>query len=652
MRVKYISPYTTTATTSITRRPRRISPYYCRQFTEPSFTNSRHWDIQTTSVYFVASSSSATLWVVAAAAAGGGRRQLLHPLTLKPHPSNLPENINVFDDKAYYTHHVVSFHRTNFRTDVVVIPPPRYTVKNDAMLVLYGGGQLIGRLPVVEVNKPLKWVKFYGQKFDDIIIYDPKTYVVDREGKLFLINNDVKSRRLNFGEMVVARPVTPGPGRVGWRKRLVGCRGEMYMVVREAEKVFRVYKLSNECMSKYWKEVKGFDGGVSLCMSKDCYFFKNLSVEKDYENCIVFLEAGFPIYGDDGWEYKCEDEIWVFRLSDGSFGRVGGSVDFPEIDWSPPSWIFDGREPDEDDGDVKLISEDKEEQDRLEFYSDSQDQEQEKRSDSDIQGQEDGRLQRDSNSQETEDVEMLSNGDIEDDASLQEDVPPSLFASFSALEEEVTRTLLRMNGGNEAIEEGNGNEAIEEEPSRENITVSTPRACTSSSTKSCKCDLATAKFEGFDIRSALIPTLQKIWRKHGNITENSTMCSGDIIARALESLATMVQILENNSVESLSDSQADYLSTTLSDLKTMCFKVHWLVSFVEKAVKLHKSKAFLESLNKLSELSSQVKEQRAIFLDKVAKLTEKENKLKKQMAKMSMMIPYQVKFDEPFGSGL
>ncbi|KAK9666279.1 hypothetical protein RND81_14G173700 [Saponaria officinalis] len=124
------------------------------------------------------------------------------------------------------------------------------------------------------------------------------------------------------------------------------------MVVRIEEKVFRVYKLTNEYMLKNWAEVKGFDDGKSLCMSRDCYFFKNLSVGKEYENCIVFTEAGFPKYGDDGsWEYKCEDEIWVFRLSDGSFGRVGGSVDFPEIDWSPP-WIFDVREPDEDDGDV------------------------------------------------------------------------------------------------------------------------------------------------------------------------------------------------------------------------------------------------------------------------------------------------------------
>ncbi|KAK9666278.1 hypothetical protein RND81_14G173600 [Saponaria officinalis] len=132
------------------------------------------------------------------------------------------------------------------------------------------------------------------------------------------------------------------------------------------------------------------------------------------------------------------------------------------------------------------------------------------------------------------------------------------------------------------------------------------------------------------------------------------MRSGGIIANVLESLATMVQLLENNSVQSLSDSQADYLSSTLSNLQIMCFKVHWLVSFVEKAVKLHKSKPLVDSLNKLTDLSSQVKECRAILVDKVAQLTEKENKLKKEMAKVSKLIPFsgQIEFDEPLGSGL
>ncbi|KAL9232055.1 hypothetical protein vseg_007202 [Gypsophila vaccaria] len=272
-------------------------------------------------------------------------------------------------------------------------------------------------------------------------------------------------------------------------------------------------------------------------------------------------------------------------------------------------------------------------------------EEQEKRSHSDIRDLEDAEMKRCMNSQEKEDEEM-SNANIEGDTSLQEDVPPSLFASVSAVEEEVTRTLLCMNGGNEPTEK---------ESSRKNAALSAPRACTSASTtKGYEGDCATTNFEGFDIRSGLVPTLIKIWGKHGNIIENSTIHSCDLIARALELLATMVQILESNSVESLSDCQADYLSSTLSDLKIMSFNVDWLSSFVEKAVKLRKRKALVDSLNKLGQLSSQVEESRAMLLDKLAKLTEEENKLKKEMAKVSKAIPFsdQVKFDEPLGLGL
>ncbi|KAK9666280.1 hypothetical protein RND81_14G173800 [Saponaria officinalis] len=579
------------------------------RFVHPDFTDRRYWNIHTTTVYSATSATSAsTPWLYAAAADDG--EQFLHPLTLNHHPINLHLS-------EFKTSRLTSFyHTTNFSFDKLVIPPPRsVTIGGGAILVLYGGGELIGRLPLVSKEKGVKWVVLSREKFDDIIVSRECTYVVDRVGRLYEIINIVTSRVLMLDAAMITRPIVPGSGQIGWRKRFVVDDGELYVVVRVEEKVFRVYKLIKG-WPDFWGGVKDFDGGV-LFVSKDCCFFMDEFGGREYENCIVFSESGFPKYGNDGWEFNGEDEIGVFRLGDGSYGRVGESVDFPEIDWSPPSWIFDVRELDEDDGGVqsdlkKSNREDAEDREGMELDSDCQDQ---------------------------EDEAIHSNTNIDN-------VTLSVFASVSALEEEVTRTLLRMNGVNEAIAK---------ESARKNVTLSAARACTSSSTtKGYKDDTATAKFEGFDIRSDLVPILQKIWRKHGNVIEHSTMRSGHIIANALESLATMVQLLENNSVQSLNDSQADYLSSTLSDLKIMGFKVHWLVTFVEKAVKLHKSKALVDSLNKLKDLSSQVKERRVNLLDEVAKLTDVGNKLKKEMAKVSKLIPFsgQVKFDEPFGSGL
>ncbi|XP_074285281.1 uncharacterized protein LOC141610883 isoform X2 [Silene latifolia] len=303
---------------------------------------------------------------------------------------------------------------------------------------------------------------------------------------------------------------------------------------------------------------------------------------------------------------------------------------------------------DENDGEVQSDSKgsnskDEEEQEEMESDLGSQDQAREvveivesdsdsqgevqevveiMESDSDIQVQDDGEMQCDSNSEEKEEKKMHSKANIEGDASLQEDIVTPL---LSAVEEEVTKTLLSMNSRNDVVEE---------EVSGKNSIHLIPKACTSSTTQIHTSCSATTKFEGLDVRSDLVPTLQKIWRKHGNITKDSIVRSNDIIARALESLATVVQILEDNLAESLSDSQADYLSTTLSDLKCIRFKVCWLVSFVEKALKIHKSKDLMESLNNLSQLSSQIKERKSVILDEVAKLNEEENKLKEEMAKV------------------
>ncbi|KAK9666257.1 hypothetical protein RND81_14G171900 [Saponaria officinalis] len=661
-------------------KPKPISPYILRrQFSQPTFTDRRRLAVQTTTIHHISCRGHYdSLWIIAAVK-GADNSQLLHPLTLKHHHYNLPDNFNLFN-LNFYNDDLASFLSTNFSFDKLVIPLRRSKIMSDnTMLVLYGGGKLIGRPFLIDEEKWTPWVTLSDDKFDDIVVVtkrkNRKTYALGREGKLFLIKNNITSRFLGLSRDVVFDPVDLGPGPVRWRKRLLfGERwmmweGYVYMVVRIEEKLFRVYILFREGRSAHWSEVKTNFHREALFVSKDCCYFMRY-VRKEYRNCIVFSEAGFPRYGDDGgWEYKCEDEIWAFRLTDGCYGKVGESDDFPEINWSPPSWVFDVEscskshsrsqsegEADEDDEGVQSDSKDsnskdEEEREGMESDSNSVDREQEERSDSDEQeersdsdddDQDDGNMQCDS-----DDEDMQSNADNEGDTSLQEDVPASLFASVSALEEEVTKSLLRMNGGYEAT--------IEKESSRKNITMSAPRACTSSSTtKVNQSDTATTKFEGFDIRSDLVPILQKIWRKHGNIIERSTMRSGHIIARALESLATMVQILEDNPVQSISDCQADYLSTTLSDLKTMCFRVHWLGSFVEKVVKLHKSKSLVDSLNKLTDLSSQVKERRAILLDEVTKLTEEENKLKKEMAKVSKLIPLsgQVKLDEPLGSGL
>uniref|UniRef100_A0A803MFT6 KIB1-4 beta-propeller domain-containing protein n=1 Tax=Chenopodium quinoa TaxID=63459 RepID=A0A803MFT6_CHEQI len=103
-----------------------------------------------------------------------------------------------------------------------------------------------------------------------------------------------------------------------------------------------------------------------------------------------------------------------------------------------------------------------------------------------------------------------------------------------------------------------------------------------------------AKFFGVDVSSHLIPILQKIWDKCGNIIEGHVVNSGSLLTWALESLAKMIIFLENNEGRSLDDSQADYLNSVLLDLRLMHFKLDWLMPSVEKVLAPHKNKVCMD----------------------------------------------------------
>lgn len=195
---------------------------------------------------------------------------------------------------------------------------------------------------------------------------------------------------------------------------------------------------------------------------------------------------------------------------------------------------------------------------------------------------------------------------------------------------------------------GTGHDA-EEDPVRGEITHSVTRAYITSSSKSYTS--STVKFEALNISSELVPTLQKIWLKHGNIMEDIVIRNGDIVARTLESLATAVQILEGNTCRSLNDCQAGYLRSMLSDLQLGLFKVDWLVAFIENALAHHKSKPTLETL---AQCKARAAEMRTKLLDDLAKVDELEKELEVEMTMVTHNITFsgELEFDNPLGGGL
>ncbi|XP_074285260.1 uncharacterized protein LOC141610869 [Silene latifolia] len=641
-----------------------------------------------------------------------------HPLTSKLHSFNLPKILEFSKFNASPLATVYSFREPYPVDNLFLLEPPHprhffssTTVPDSTLLALYSGGKLLG---CPRYARSLQWINLSprGEKFDDIVVFENKVYAVDRQGVLKLINRYKTVKKINIGKTVVFEPVTPGSGRFGWRKRFAVDGGVLYLVVRLEEERFRVYMLKSKGKEFFWEEVRRFGGDKVLFMARDYYFFRRASRKfpgREYRNCIVFSEAAFPQYGKDGWEFtesdnvrRWEDDIAVFCLDNERFAREGEeegeNSGFPKIDWSPPDWILNfssfsadafkkhsdseysssqsEREPNEDEGmdsdsgeknDEEVQSglknpkiKDKEEQEEMESDFGCLEQDQDGVvSETDNQDKADGNMQCDLDSREKEDDRMHVSAATKGGASSQEDVchvSPSFRPEFetivtqtpslSATEKEITRTLLTLIDGNNAT--------TEEETLKKNNTELVHRACTSSTTVSHRSNTATAKFEGMDIRLDSVSTLEKIWQKHGNIVENCAVRNSEIIARALESLATIVRILDDSSALSLSDIQAEYIVSTLSDLRYIHFKVDWLIPFVEKAKKIHQSKASLESLNSLRQLNSEAEERRAILLEELTKLDAEEKKRKEEMAKISKTIPFcgQVKLDEPLGSGL
>ncbi|XP_074285277.1 uncharacterized protein LOC141610880 [Silene latifolia] len=567
---------------------------------------------------------------------------LRHPLTSDPYLCNLPR---YFDFSKLHPSAIAVSYQFPAADKLVVVPDPllnsRYNVdvRQCTLLALCGGGELWG-CPAVDVTASSPWVRLSpSDKLDDIAVFRGRIYAVNRRGIVKLINNHKATRMINIGITVIFQPVTPTSGRFGSRKRLVVDDNFLYLVVRMEEKVLRVFVLQKRERELYWKEVWGFKGEKVLFMARDYYFFQRASRKfpgREYRNCIVFHEAAFPQYGNDCWDFsqfterrdqfgvsrRYDDDIAVFRLNDKCFAREGENSGFPKINWSPPAWIFKASA-------VPVPA------DEFQCYSAAS------VSSCQLERELDEAKGLDSINRDENDGEVQS--DLKVSNSKDKDKQEEMESEFG-------------NQDQRGVESDSDRQNQTAETSGKNITSATPKALTSSITEIYKTDSPPTKFEGLDIRSDLIPTLQKIWRKHGNIIKYSIVRNSDIIAKALESLATMVRILEDNSPQSLSDSQADYLSSTLPDLRCIGFRVDWLACFIEKALKVHtsKGKGLLESLNNLRQSRSKVKDRKIILRDELTKLNDEENKLKEEMAKVSKMIPFygQAKFDEPIGVGL
>lgn len=101
---------------------------------------------------------------------------------------------------------------------------------------------------------------------------------------------------------------------------------------------------------------------------------------------------------------------------------------------------------------------------------------------------------------------------------------------------------------------------------------------------------STVHFEGVDIRSEFLPTLETIWAKHGTLFGKNSVRSKAMRAYALESLAKLNITLQRAKVKDLTDSTVDEIQLILDDLNRVGLKVDWLAPMVEEAKTQHNEK--------------------------------------------------------------
>ncbi|KNA07215.1 hypothetical protein SOVF_173890 [Spinacia oleracea] len=154
-------------------------------------------------------------------------------------------------------------------------------------------------------------------------------------------------------------------------------------------------------------------------------------------------------------------------------------------------------------------------------------------------------------------------------------------------------------------------------------------------------------FKGLNVRSDLAPILREIWVKHGNILDGCTMRNGDIVARALESLAAIVLSLENSTGSSFTKEEVNYLRSTLADLQHMKLNVEWLVPSVEKATDSYKARELvstLEVIGKVKVRASETKEVLLAELAKVEKLAQEAENVELHLSSWLACLPNQLEY--------
>ncbi|XP_048501669.1 uncharacterized protein LOC125497972 [Beta vulgaris subsp. vulgaris] len=637
-----------------------------------------------------------------------GKIRLCHPFTAK-RVNNFPLSLDLNLFRVSELVHGYNFKYSDDCVHKVLLCSS--TSSSVEIMVLYSQGflgKLTVKTPKTEANseehddeKEYCWEKLKRRQrgvswcfyLDDVVHFKDMFCAVDRKGRLCVLNVET----MEATSVLVSKPICWGYISNQRRKRLVVdlVLGELYLVVRDCDWVkvrFMVYKFNEHC--KRWDVIEHLGSERFIFVGVDhCFFARVKDFPECKGNCIVFAancftrRKGFDnrdgrlfaLFGD------ADVEVGVYRLGIGDNFRLLSSV-YPEVSksiWPPPTWFsFKGECNDNEETElgssskqapnegnsssIRLLSSDHEDQGVLTDSSSESLSAEDKDEEMLVESSSQQSLKVSDNSG-TDDCE--EHDEEEAQTSSPNDQPCDFELNFydmveAAASEPVAPPAVKINSSPllaieyKEHEVGTSKVNSQKDAGSSGLHSSGEKVCNASSTPvtpstmpACKTCSSTLNFEGVEIKSELLPTLQTIWAKHGSLISEDTICSTDMRACALESVAKLMITLQNTTGKTLTDSRAADIKSILSDLQRVGLKVDWLVPTVEKALELQKCKPMIESIMLLDKKKAQVDKEEKEFLARIANVRQE---LEDSMACLSARIPFPelIDLDEFLGDGL
>ncbi|XP_021753885.1 F-box protein SKIP23-like [Chenopodium quinoa] len=538
-------------------------------------------------------SISSKSWIVSVEELNRRRFRVRFPLSknpIKDLPSDFPKKLCTFDFKVSHIGEGLNLCFSNGNEDVYQFegfaPCSNYPTKSkvvlfrdedsptedtwSVMVLLLSQG---GSLGTLKLDGQWSFIdRGPGFRFDDVISLRRNGLLcgIDREGTAYLIDGS-ECRVIETMSVPLCTIHDHCYARVS-RKFLVLIYSLVFMIVRNEEK-FEVYLLREE--EHDWIKMGDMGDWILFMTFDNVFAVKAKEIPGSRGNCIVFPKNLFALHSREYCkDYKLFEgvskymEVGVYYLDEDRCRPLTTKPGLSELFWPPPSW---------------LLPEDSEEDEDMDSNSDigSMSCSEAAEPSAALQCIEEG----------TGAIQARSQSACQGNEAQQRSTPKS---SFQCIEEGA--------GAIQACSQSacQGNEAQQEIPD-ENSNGSDP--VNSFPTETPENVASEDIFEGLEVSPDLIPVLQKIWAKYGNIIEDHAVCSIGLLTWALESLAKMIVILQDNTRASLNESQADYLRSTLVDLQSMNFKLDWLVPYVERAIALHNNNEQVEAMLELETTS-------------------------------------------------